>query len=234
MKKDIDTLQEIISYRFKDISLLKEALTHSSFANEAKDSIVSNNERLEFLGDAVLELVSSDYLFKKLSNIREGELSTLRAKLVCENSLAYSANKISLGDYIFLSKGMERDGGRTNPSIISDAMEAVFGALYLDGGIEVASRLITELVLSDAENRKKFVDSKTYLQELLQAHATNVTYEVISLSGPDHKPKFVVAAKINGKTYKTGEGKSKKEAEQNAALETIKYIESEECDFSDK
>ncbi|MCQ2506494.1 MAG: ribonuclease III [Lachnospiraceae bacterium] len=228
MKKDIDTLQEIISYHFKDVSLLKEALTHSSFANEAKDGIVANNERLEFLGDAVLELVSSDYLFKKLSNIREGELSTLRAKLVCENSLAYSANKISLGDYIFLSNGMERDGGRNNPSIISDAMEAVFGAMYLDGGIEVASKLITELVLSDSENRKKFVDSKTYLQELLQAHSTNVTYEVVSLSGPDHRPKFVVAAKINGKIYKTGEGKSKKEAEQNAALETIKYIES--CD----
>ena len=180
-------LQQKIDYQFKDENLLFTALTHSSYANEHKLHKIHHNERLEFLGDAVLEVVSSDFLFKNFPDMAEGQMSKKRASLVCEPTLAYCARQIGLGKYLMLGKGEDLGGGRNRDSILSDALEAVIGSIYLDGGIEQAGSFIMTHVLNDIEHKAMFQDSKTILQELLQKdHKDPITYEVVDMTGPEH------------------------------------------------
>lgn len=218
----LEELQEKIGYKFKDTSLLKQALTHSSFSNEQKINKLKNYERLEFLGDAVLELVSSEFLFKENPKLPEGELTKLRASMVCEPALAYCAKDIDLGSYILLGKGEEATGGRQRDSITSDVMEAVIGAIFLDGGIEAAKKHILKFILSDLDNKKLFYDSKTILQEMVQKEAgETLHYELLSETGPDHDKTFSVVAKVGDKVVGSGAGRTKKAAEQNAAYQAI-------------
>lgn len=218
----LDELQVKIGYEFKDVSLLKQALTHSSFSNEQKINKLKNYERLEFLGDAVLELVSSEFLFRENPKLPEGELTKLRASMVCEPALAYCAKDIDLGSYILLGKGEEATGGRQRDSITSDVMEAVIGAIFLDGGIEVAKKHILKFILSDLDNKKLFYDSKTILQEMIQKEGGEALhYELLSETGPDHDKTFSVVAKVGDKVVGTGAGRTKKAAEQNAAYQAI-------------
>lgn len=218
----VKELEEKIGYVFQDKSLIERALMHSSYTNEKHLKKYECNERLEFLGDAVLELVSSSYLFKEFPKVSEGELTKTRASMVCEPSLAMCARDIGLGDYLLLGKGEEATGGRKRDSITSDAMEALIGAIYLDGGFTSAKEFIHHYILTDLENKKLFYDSKTILQEIVQANMTgNVSYELISEEGPDHNKTFEVEAKIGGKAWGRGKGSSKKAAEQQAAYEAI-------------
>ena len=216
--------QNRIGYTFSDIKLLYHAMTHSSFANEKKLPKYENNERLEFLGDAVLELVSSYFLYKTRSFDTEGSLTKLRASLVCEPTLAEDARSIDLPDFILLGKGEELTGGRSRDSVTSDALEALIGAIYLDGGFESAKLFIIKFILNDIENKKLFNDSKTVLQEFAQAAGFKPEYELISESGPDHCKEFTVSVKIDGKIMGKGSGNSKKNAEQKAAYAAIKTI----------
>lgn len=211
-----------IGYTFKECKLLENALTHSSYANEKHWEYQKNNERLEFLGDAVLELVSSDFIFHTHKTDMEGDMTKLRASLVCERSLAYSARQIRIGEVLRLGKGEDATGGRERDSILSDAFEAVIGAMYLDGGMEPAASFIRRFVLADIEDRKLFYDSKTALQEMVQDHGDNpVSYALISETGPDHAKIFEVVCNLSGKPIGTGRGTSKKSAEQNAAYEAL-------------
>lgn len=217
--------EQTIGYEFRDGSLLDNALTHSSFANERHWPYERNNERLEFLGDAVLELVSSDFIFHEHRRDMEGAMTKLRASLVCEQSLAASARELKLGEYIRLGKGELATGGADRDSILSDAFEAVIGAIYLDGGLPSAESFIRQFVLSDIEKKKLFYDSKTILQEIVQERGSNtLSYEMISESGPDHAKEFVICCQIDGETLGTGRGRSKKAAEQKAAYEAILKI----------
>ena len=227
---DIDSLEKIIIYEFKDKGLLKLALTHSSFGNEVVLEKKGNNERLEFLGDAVLELVVSDYLYVGETAIAEGELSKKRAGIVCEPGLAFSARRISLGDYILLGKGEKNSHGEQRDSILSDAFEALIGAIYLDGGIDEARRFIHDNVLNDITERTFFHDAKTELQMVVQnVYKSTPAYEVIEESGPPHDKTFTVKCIINGEDYSTGMGHSKKTAQQNAAAEALtKFMNEEE------
>lgn len=221
----IEELENIIEYSFKDKLLLRQALTHSSFANEQKINKYGDYERLEFLGDAVLELVSSEFLFHGNLLMSEGELTKLRASMVCESSLAYCARTFGLEEYIQLGKGEEMTGGRNKDSIISDVMEAIIGAVYLDGGMEQAKALIYKHVLSDLTNKQLFYDSKTTLQELVQRENRGILhYELVSEEGPDHDKKFIVEARIDEKKIGTGSGRTKKSAEQKAAYEALKML----------
>ena len=214
--------EETIKYHFKDPKLLELALTHSSYAHEHFNGKNQNNERLEFLGDAVLELVSSDYLYSHHEKYPEGELTKLRASIVCEPTLTLCAKSISLGDYLRLGKGEESTGGRTRASIISDAMEAVIGAIYLDGGFTSAKEFVTNFILNDLDRKKLFFDSKTILQEIVQRDFTELlSYELISEEGPDHNKQFHVRAMIGTVAYGEGTGHTKKEAQQVAAYQTI-------------
>jgi len=222
MKKALQELQEKIGYQFRDESLLKQALTHSSFANEQKINKLNNYERLEFLGDAVLELVSSEFLFNENKDMPEGQLTRLRASMVCEPALAYCARDIDLGSYILLGKGEEATGGRNRDSITSDVMEAVIGAIFLDGGIENAKKYIYRFVLSDLENKILFLDSKTLLQEEIQKKNTaQLRYELVGEIGPDHDKQFHVEAYLDGRLIGSGLGRTKKAAEQQAAYEAL-------------
>ncbi len=222
MKEILRELQEKIGYTFEDEALLKQALTHSSFSNEQKINKLDNYERLEFLGDAVLELISSEFLFRENKNMPEGQLTRLRASMVCEPALAYCARDIDLGSYILLGKGEEATGGRKRDSIISDVMEAVIGAIFLDGGIENAKNFIYRFVLSDLENKILFMDSKTLLQEEIQKNNTaQLKYELVGESGPDHDKQFSVEAYLNDKLIGKGTGRTKKAAEQQAAYEAL-------------
>ena len=215
-------LQDKIGYEFKQEKLLRQALTHSSFANEKHLRKHSDNERLEFLGDAVLEIVSSDFLYKAYPDKSEGDLTKLRASLVCEPTLAICTREMELGKYLFLGKGENLTGGRNRNSILSDALEAVIGAIYLDGGFTSAKEFIHRFILTDLEDKKLFYDSKTILQEIVQANMTgNVSYELIDEQGPDHNKIFEVEARIGGKAWGRGKGSSKKSAEQQAAYEAI-------------
>lgn len=218
----LEELESRIGYCFKDKRLLKQALTHSSYANEQKINKLKDYERLEFLGDAVLELVSSDFLFHANPQMPEGKLTKLRSSMVCEPALAYCARDLQLGSYMLLGKGEEATGGRNRDSITSDAMEAVIGALYLDGGFGAAHDFIHRFVLSDLENKILFYDSKTVLQEMIQMDAgSRFTYELIGEAGPDHNKEFLVDAVLNGKVIGSGRGRTKKAAEQQAAYEAI-------------
>ena len=215
-------LEKKIQYKFQDFGLLEMAMRHSSYANEHHMERLECNERLEFLGDAVLELVSSDYLFHNYNEYPEGELTKLRASIVCEQSLAMCAEAISLGKYLRLGNGEDSTGGRLRASITSDAMEALIGAIYLDGGFANAKEFITRFVLNDLENKKLFYDSKTILQEIVQRDFNEpLSYELLAEEGPDHDKKFRMQAKIGEKAYGVGVGYTKKGAQQLAAYETI-------------
>ena len=227
--KDLSHFQELIGYRFKDEGLLTHALTHSSFANENHLKKFSDNERLEFLGDAVLEIVSSDFLYKNYPDLNKGQLSRLRASLVCEPTLAFCCKDIDLGDYVLLSKGEDLTGGRGRKSILSDAFEAIIGAIYLDGGLDKASRFIHTFVLNDIEHKQLFYDSKTRLQEVIQANFKDqLHYELISESGPDHAKEFKVEAYVGKKLLGSGVGSTKKAAEQEAAYEGLMHLHKQE------
>ena len=218
----MEQLEQIIGYTFQNKKLLRQALTHSSFANEQKINKLKDYERLEFLGDAVLELVSSEFLFRENPQMPEGQLTKLRASMVCEPALAYCAKDIDLGSYILLGRGEEYTGGRYRSSITSDVMEAIIGAIFLDGGIENAKKHIYRFILSDLENKILFLDSKTILQEEIQKKKdAQLRYELIGESGPDHNKQFTVDAYLNDVLIGSGTGRTKKAAEQQAAYEAL-------------
>ena len=214
---DLDGFQKIIQYQFNNIGLLKNALTHSSYANEKKTGNYKDNERLEFLGDAVLELTSSEFIYTGNPDMNEGKMTRLRASIVCEPTLAMCARQIHLQEYIMLGKGEDLTGGRTRDSIISDALEALIGAIYLDGGFANAKEFIHRFVLNDLENKQLFYDSKTILQEVVQAHGLEVEYELTGEEGPEHDKKFHVIAKAGDLFVVKGTGHTKKAAQQQAA-----------------
>lgn len=215
-------LEKKLGYRFHKIEYLCHALTHSSYANEHRMNREKNNERLEFLGDAVLEMISSEFLYKTHSQMPEGELTKLRASLVCEQSLAQCAKELELGEYLLLGRGEDVTGGRERNSILSDAVEAVIGAIYLDGGFTSAKEFIERTVLSEAENRTLFCDSKTILQELIQSdHKGVLSYRLLSEEGPEHMKRFTIGAYLDERMLAQGEGKTKKAAEQVAAYQSI-------------
>ncbi len=221
--------QIAIGYNFKNEELLKQALTHSSFSHEMKINIRPHNERLEFLGDAVLELIVSEFLYKSYGNVSEGELSKIRASLVCEQTLASCAREISLGKYLQLGKGEVTSGGNERDSILSDAFEAVIGALYLDGEKEAASAFIMKFLLNDIEKHRTFYDSKSMLQELVQERYNEpLSYRLISESGPDHDKCYTSAAVLGGNILAQGVGKTKKSAEQKAAYSAILMLKEKE------
>lgn len=216
-KYPIEELEKRIGYQFRDRLLITTALTHSSFANERKINKVQDYERLEFLGDAVLELTVSEFLFANHPEMREGDMTKTRASLVCEPTLALCAGEIKLGDFILLGKGEDGTGGRKRESIISDVFEATIGAIYLDGGFTNAKEFIHRFVLTDMEHKVLFFDSKTILQEKVQEKGKQITYELKSETGPDHDKEFCVQALIDGVVRSEGTGRTKKAAEQQAA-----------------
>ena len=223
--KQQEEFQEKIGYRFRNQGLLKQALTHSSFSNEQRMSRLANNERLEFLGDAVLEVTTSEFLYEKYPQYPEGELTRLRASLVCEQTLAFCTRELELGKYLFLGKGEDMTGGRERNSILSDAMEAVIGAIYLDGGFANAKEFIYRFVLNDMEHKQLFFDSKTILQEVVQGHYEDeLSYRLFEESGPDHDKKYVVQALIGERSIGRGEGRTKKSAEQEAAYRALLFL----------
>ena len=222
MNKDLKELEQKIGYTFKDFELFKNAMLHSSYANEKHLPKYECNERLEFLGDAVLELVSSEFLFHNNPKVPEGELTKLRASMVCEPALAFCARELDLGEYLLLGKGEDATGGRKRESVTSDAMEALIGAIYLDGGFTSAKEFIHRFILQDLENKKLFFDSKTILQEIVQANfKETISYHLIGEEGPDHNKTFRVAVHIGEEEYGVGAGRTKKAAEQEAAYVTI-------------
>ena len=222
MKNKLKELEQKIGYTFRDFSLLERAMMHSSFTNEKNLPKYKCNERLEFLGDAVLELVSSEFLFRESPKMPEGELTKTMASMVCEPSLALCARDIGLGGYLLLGKGEEATGGRLRDSVTSDAMEALIGAVYLDGGFTSAKEFIHKFVLTDLEDKKLFYDSKTILQEMVQAEkGGKISYRLVSAEGPDHDRTFSVEALIGERVFGEGKGRSKKAAEQQAAYQAI-------------
>ena len=220
-------LEDKIGYQFKNKELLREALTHSSYANERKAQHIKYNERLEFLGDAVLSVVVSDYIFKHCPELPEGELTKLRAALVCEKSLFDFAKQINLGSYLSLSRGERHNGGAERPSIVSDAFEALIAAIYIDGGMEPAAKHILNFVIPAVKNTKKkpVKDYKTTLQEIIQKNpGEKLEYVQVSESGPDHNKHFVFEVHLNSNIIGRGGGRSKKEAEQQAAREALELM----------
>ena len=213
MNKKTEELEEIIGYHFKNKHYLTQALTHSSYANEKKLGKLGCNERLEFLGDAVLELISSDFLYAKFTQVPEGELTKKRASLVCEPSLAYCAREFGLPQFLLLGKGEDMTGGRNRDSIVSDATEALLGAIYLDGGFASAKEFVLNFILNDIEHKQ------------LQEKGTQpVEYVLIKEEGPDHNKNFTVDARVNGKVMGQGSGHTKKAAEQAAAYQAIRVL----------
>ena len=229
--KNLSELMDKINYQFKDINLLKNALTHSSYANEKTIKKYKDNERLEFLGDAVLELTSSDYIYKNYSNMNEGQMTRLRASIVCEPTLAICARAIGIDNFIMLGKGEELTGGRKRDSIVSDACEAVIGAIYLDGGFANAKEFVKSFILNDLESKQLFYDSKTILQEVVQAAHKEVVYEIIGESGPEHDKDFIASAKVDGMFHVTAKGQTKKHAEQHAAYEALVELKKQGYEF---
>ena len=226
MNTDYEQLEKKIAYCFKDKSLLVNALTHTSYANEHKHRDLKDNERLEFLGDAVLELISSEYLFMNMNDMPEGKMTKLRASLVCEPTLALDARTFNLEEYLYLGKGEDETGGRSRDSIVSDAFEALIGAIYIDGGLEAAKQFILEFALNDIENKKMFYDSKTILQERVNSVKNgNLVYEIINETGPDHNKSYEAVAKLDGKVIGQGTGHTKKAAEQQAAYLALKTLD---------
>ena len=223
-RQQLLALSERLGVTFHDIALLDQALTHTSYANESKRN-TAHNERLEFLGDAVLELISSDYLYARFTQIPEGELTKKRASLVCEPSLAYCAREFGLPQFLLLGKGEDMTGGRNRDSIVSDATEALLGAIYLDGGFANAKEFVLNFILNDIEHKQLFYDSKTILQEIVQEKGTQpVEYILTKEEGPDHNKNFTVEARVNGKVMGQGSGHTKKAAEQAAAYQAIRVL----------
>lgn len=222
----ISQLEQAIGYRFKNITLLQNALAHSSYANERWHDSLKSNERLEFLGDSILGMLVADYLYKNFPDRPEGELTRMRADMVCEQSLARVADRIGLGAHMLLGHGEEQGGGRERASILADAVESVIAASYLDGGMEAASRFVETFVLCNVPvNRLQNVDYKTQLQELVQQKKNQVlSYALTGESGPDHDKHFTVEVSLNGTVVGRGEGTSKKRAEQDAARCAIEKL----------
>lgn len=226
----LKSLEERIGYQFQNIALLRQALTHSSFTNEQKINKAKNYERLEFLGDAVLELVSSEFLYKLHPDVPEGDLTKQRAAMVCEPSLAFCARDLELGQFMLLGKGEEVTGGRDRDSITSDGMEAVIGAIYLDGGMAPAKAFIDRFILSDLEDKQLFYDSKSNLQELIQGKLKKeFNYELLEESGPEHNKTFRVSVFMENECLGTGTGRTKKAAEQQAAYKALLLLRDRKC-----
>ncbi len=224
-------LEKSLNYKFTNTELLKEALSHSSYCNEKKINSLKSNERLEFLGDAVLELIVSNYIFNNYPDLTEGQLSKFRANVVCEESFSDLSRRLSLGDFLKLGKGEQQSGGAERNSILADVFEAVIGAIYLDSNFENVEKLVLDILVSDIKKMEKtfeISDYKTYLQEVIQAKSQlPVKYEVTEETGPSHNKNYKVCVSHNEKIIGIGEGKTKKEAEQSAAknyLVTEKYI----------
>ncbi len=218
--------QKNIGYQYSDEEKLIQAMTHRSFVNELKlDNGVKHNERMEFLGDAVLELLVSDYLYRKYDEKTEGKLTKLRASLVCEPSLASCARKIGIGDCLCLGKGESLTGGRDRDSILSDALEAVIGSIYLDSGIDNARCFVEKYILAPLQDEGMFVDSKSRLQELIQTKGNGeLRYMLLQAEGPDHRKQYTVQAVWDGRYLEKGTGSSKKAAEQDAAAKSLKLL----------
>ena len=221
----IKDLEAAIGYRFRDIMLLQNALAHSSYANERWHNSLMSNERLEFLGDSVLGMVTAEYLYKHFPDRPEGELTRMRADMVCEQALAEAAERIGLGEHLLLGHG-EEQGGRQRPSILSDAVESVIAASFLDGGMEAAKGLVSRFILCDVPvKRLHNIDSKTKLQELIQQKKNQeLCYTLVGESGPDHNKCFTVAVSLNGQQVGQGTGSSKKRAEQEAARAAVETL----------
>lgn len=218
-------LEDLINYKFNDRSLMVEALTHSSYANERHDGTACN-ERMEFLGDAVLSIVTAEYLYEKFPNLPEGKLSKLRSSLVCTQSLSNFARKIELGSFLLLGKGEMASGGADRPSILEDAFEALIAAIYLDGGIEPAKKHILRFLEFEIKNQQTgFRDYKTALQEVVQQNPDEIlNYFLVGESGPDHDKRFEVEVHLNSNVIGKGVGRSKKQAEQESAREALKLM----------
>jgi ribonuclease-3 len=223
---EVKSLEKTIGYKFHNKTLVKTALTHSSFINEKSCS--NNNERLEFLGDAVLELVISEYLYKKFPEKLEGELTKIRAKIVCTESLSTVSAKNNLGRYVYMGKGEENTGGRERRSILANTFEAITGAVYLDGGLEEARKFILHFLkknINDAANGKLIFDYKTRLQEVAQQRQGSIVeYRVEKETGPEHNKIFYVDLLLDSKLIGKGDGKNKKEAEQKAAYNGLSFL----------
>ena len=222
----IKDLEEAIGYRFKNITLLQNALTHSSYANERWHNSLMSNERLEFLGDSILGMLVAEYLYRNFPDRPEGELTRMRADMVCEKTLAAVANRIGLGKHLLLGNGEEQGGGRSRNSILADAVESVIAASFLDGGMEAALQFIQKFILVEVPVTKLHnADYKTALQELVQQKKNQVlSYTLVGESGPDHDKCFDVEVKLNGKVVGLGSGSSKKRAEQDAARAAIEAL----------
>lgn len=228
MDDELLSLETKIGYHFSDPAVLVHALMHSSYTNEMRLDKEKNNERLEFLGDAVLELVTSEYVYKEYSDLSEGDLTKLRASIVCEQALSTCAKDLNLGIYLLLGKGEDNSGGRERDSILSDTLEAVIGAIYLDGGFTNAKEFIKSFILNDLKDKDLFFDSKTILQEIIQNedNRQRLRYKLLSESGPDHNKTFTVAVCLGNDEIGCGSGRTKKAAEQEAAYQAIqKYKE---------
>ena len=225
----IKDLEAAIGYRFKNITLLQNALTHSSYANERWHDSLMSNERLEFLGDSILGMVVAEYLYKNFSDRPEGELTRMRADMVCETSLAQIAAKVGLGRHLLLGHGEERFGGRDRASILADAVESVIAASFLDGGMDAAKGIIERFVLCNVPVKKlQNADYKTALQELVQQKKDQLlSYQLVGESGPDHDKEFTVEVSLNGVVVGTGIGSSKKRAEQDAARAAMESLHAE-------
>ena len=223
----MEALEERLGYKFKNINLLKNSLTHSSYANEVRGGF-SSNERLEFLGDSVLSIIVSEHIYNKYPNMPEGELTRLRASLVCEKSLCAFSRELGIGEFLKLGNGEDKHGGRERDSILADAFEAVLASIYLDGGMAAARKHVMNTVLRDLKHHcdeDTFKDYKTTLQEIIQRNPEeSVTYILIDESGPDHDKSFTVEVHLNSNTIGTGTGKSKKQAEQMAAKQALKLM----------
>lgn len=221
------SLEEKINYTFRSPALLENALTHSSYANEHREEGTCSNERLEFLGDSILGLIVAEHLYRQRPDLPEGDLTRIRAALVCENSLVEVAKRLDLGYYLKLGKGEQAGGGRDRPSIQADAVEAILAAVYLDGGIGQVRKIIHTLILEQGtETTASTRDYKTALQEIVQReNGKTLSYRMIAESGPDHAKVFTMEVQLNGETIGSGQGRSKKEAEQAAAKTAVKLLE---------
>ena len=218
----LEELEHKLGYHFHDRRLLEHALCHSSYANERHWDKLMNNERLEFLGDAVLELATSEFLYQNYPTMPEGEATRTRASIVCEQTLALCARDLRLGEWLRLGKGEELTGGRDRDSITSDAMEALLGAIYLDGGFANAKEFVHRFILNDIEHKKLFYDSKTILQEQIQSETEEpIHYELVKEEGPDHNKRFTVNVMLKEKVLGSGSGRTKKAAEQEAAYRAL-------------
>ncbi len=224
---DLRELEKKIKYTFNDKKLLRNALCHSSYSNERKNENISSNERLEFLGDSVLSIIASEYLYRSFPERTEGELSNIRREIVDGAALASFSRKIELGKYMFLGNGEEKSGGRDRNSNLEDAFEALAAAIYLDGGLECAKKFFLPFINDEVENifaAHKFNDPKSLLQEIVQQNGEMVRYEKIGESGPDHDKRFTCVVKVNSNILGTGEGKRIQEAEMNAARDALKLF----------